>query len=132
MGLPWFRMDSSVASHDKILELLADTSPKRWQAFTSWTCAIGWSAAQGTDGRIPTTALPFVHGTKATADLLVAHRLWEPVAGGWMIRNYMVRQEMSAVTAGKQEARRVASEKANCARWHGRDCWREPGGCQRV
>lgn len=131
MGLPWFRMDSSIASHDKILALLSDPSPKRWQAFTSYVCAIGWSAEHGTDGRLTAAALPFIHGTKATAGLLVAHRLWLPVAGGWEIRNYLSRQEMAAITAGKQEAARVAAQKANCSRWHGSDCWSKEG-CSRV
>jgi len=132
MGLPWFRMDSSIASHDKVLALLSDPSAKRWQAFTSYVCAIGWSAEHGTDGRLTPAALPFIHGTKATAGLLVTYQLWEPVTGGWAIHNYLTRQELSAISAGKQEAARVGSLKANCKRWHGPDCWNgAEGACSR-
>lgn len=132
MALPWVRLDSSIASHDKILALVSDASAKKWQAAASYMFSIGWSGEHGTDGRVPVAALPFVHGTKATAALLVSYRLWEPVAGGWAIVNFANRQELSVVRAGKTEARRVAAEKANCTRWHGKDCWRDPRGCQRV
>src|SRR5437868_7186513 len=61
MSLPWVRLDSNIASHDKILALLSDPSPKRWQAAASYMFALGWSGDHGTDGRIPQAALPFVH-----------------------------------------------------------------------
>lgn len=131
MTLPWVRLDSHIASHDKILALLSDPSPKRWQAAFSYTCALGWSGDQGTDGKVPPIALPFVHGNAATARLLVKYRLWEEATNGWTIVNFLARQEMAAVTAGKRESRRVASEKANCARWHGPNCWANGRGCTR-
>lgn len=131
MTLPWVRLDSHIASHDKILALLSDPSPKRWQAAFSYVSALGWSGDQGTDGRVPPIALPFVHGNTTTARLLVKYRLWEEATHGWNIVNFLERQEMAAVTAGKRESRRVASEKANCARWHGADCWKNGRGCSR-
>lgn len=131
MSLPWVRLDSHIASHDKILALLADPSPKRWQASFSYVCALGWSGDHGTDGMIPSTALPFVHGTKATARLLVTYRLWEETLTGWQIVNYAARQELAAVTAGKREAKRYAAAKGNCVRHHGTDCWSDDGGCKR-
>lgn len=132
MALPWVRLDSHIASHDKVLALLADPSPKRWQAAFSYVCALGWSGDQGTDGKVPTTALPFVHGTTTTARLLVKYRLWEEGTACWRIVNFLERQEMSAVTAGKREARRMAAEKGNCSRWHGPNCWKEGAGCGRA
>lgn len=132
MSLPWFRVDTGLASHDKILALIADTHPRRWQAAFSYVCAIGWAVDHATDGRIPPAALPFVHGTVSTARLLVIDRgfgkLWQEDSSGWEIVNFGVRQELSAITAGKNEARRVAAEKANCTRWHGPDCWKS-GRC---
>lgn len=133
MALPWVRVDSNIASHDKILNLLSDPSAKRWQAAFSYICALGWSGDQGTDGHIPTNALPFIHGTTTTARLLVKWGLWdENRLNGWDIRNFSSRQELAAITAGKQEARRVASEKANCKRWHGDLCWKNGKGCSRA
>lgn len=132
MPLPWVRLDSHIASHDKILNLLGDPSAKRWQAAFSYTCALGWSGNQGTDGIIPRPALPFVHGTSATARLLVVYQLWDEHRDGWQIRNFGTRQQLTATTLAKNDARRQASEKANCKRWHGDKCWQDPEGCSRA
>jgi hypothetical protein len=122
VSLAWVRLDTGIAHHDKTLALLADPSAKRWQAVSSYMFALGWSGEHGTDGFIPEAALPFVHGTKATANLLVQYGFWTPAPGGWRIRNYATRQELAVITAAKKEAQRVASAKANCVRWHGKDC----------
>lgn len=131
MSLPWFRVDTGLPSHDKILALVADSHPKRWQAAFSYVCGIGWAVDHSTDGRIPPTALPFIHGTISTARLLVIDRgfgpLWTETKAGWEIVNFAQRQELSVITAGKQESRRLAAEKANCSRWHGPDCWKVSG-----
>lgn len=129
MPLPWVRLDANVASHDKILSLVADPSPKRWQAMSSYFCAIAWSGGQGTDGLVRTAALPFVHGTATTARLLVKYGLWHERADGWEIHNYADRQETTETTAARGQMLTLASQKANCKRWHGKDCWREETGC---
>ena len=129
MPLSWVRLDANVASHDKILSLLADPSAKRWQATCLYLFSLGWSGGQGTDGFIPTFALSSIHGTPATARLLVKHRLWEEGVGGWRIKNYETRQELAVITETKRVAAQIASRKANCTRWHGKDCgcWKETG-----
>lgn len=130
MALPWVRLDANIGSHDKILALLNDPSAKKWQAAASYCFALGWSGGHGTDGLIPAAALPFVHGSKVTARLLVTYRLWEETAAGWRIVNYAERQELEIARAGRTESRRVAAEKANCHRWHGPGCWTN-GRCSR-
>lgn len=132
MGLPWVRIDSHIASHDKILNLLSDPSPKRWQASFAYVCSIGWSGDQGTDGFIPKVALPFVHATDNIARLLVKYRLWDEALTGWQIHNYADRQELAVVSAAKQESKRMAAEKGNCSRWHGPTCWQKGRGCSRA
>jgi len=126
-GLPWVRLDSSMPSHDKVLALLADPSPKRWQAMASIPFAICWSGEHGTDGFLPTTVLPFIHATKATAALCVKYGFWTPVENGWRIHNFAQRQELAVVTAAKKEAQRIGALKANCNRWHppGCECWKD-------
>jgi hypothetical protein len=131
MGLPWVRIDTNMPSHDKILALLSDPSPKKWQAAFSWSCSIAWSGGQSTDGFVPKVALGFVHGTPATARLLEKYRLWSEGTAGWHIVNFTERQEMGFVTEMKNEMRRNASEKANCTRWHGPGCWTREKGCSR-
>lgn len=127
MGLPWVRLDANIASHDKILALLSDPSPKKWQAFASYTCSFAWSGGQGTDGHIPTYALASVHGTKETARLLEKYGLWDVAVAGWQIRNFHERQSLSAATESARAAKKRASAKGNCIRHHGPDCgcWKE-------
>lgn len=128
-GLPWVRLDSSIASHDKTLALLSDPSPRRWQAITCYMFALGWSGEHGTNGHIPTAALPFIHGTAATAALLLKYGFWEPDENGWRIRNYIERQELAEVTELKRAAQRRSAKRTNCRRYHGPrcGCWQEGG-----
>lgn len=129
MALPWVRLDSNIGSHDKILALLADPSAKRWQAAFSYTVALGWAGGQGTDGRIPVAALPFVHATPTTARLLVKYGLWEEHPGSWQIVNYGDRQQLSVVADAKRAAQSLGARKANCKRHHGDECgcWERVG-----
>lgn len=126
-GLPWVRMDTGLPSHPKMLALLADPSPKRWQAAAAAQFAIEWAGGAGTDGRIPPYALPAIHATRPVAELLVKHGFWTSTGDGWQIRNFAARQELAAVTAAKKEAQRIGSLKGNCTRWHGPDChcWKD-------
>lgn len=126
MSLPWVRLDANIASHDKVVNLLSDPSPKRWQAAFSYACALGWSGGQGTDGRIVAAALPMVHGTATTARLLVKYSLWDEAAGGYQIRNFEQRQELAIVAESKRAAQRAGAIKGNCIRHHGPECgcWR--------
>lgn len=123
MGLPWFRVDSNIGMHDKILALLSDPSPAKWQAFASYISAIGWSAGAGTDGKVPNFALGMTHGTAKTARLLVKYRLWNEATAGFQIVNFEQRQQLSLVREAHESAKTRASQKANCVRWHGDSCW---------
>ena len=127
MGLPWVRLDSNIASHDKILYLIADPSKAKWQALASYMVALGWSGGNGTDGFVPSTALPFVHGTGTTARLLVKYHLWEEARAGFHICNYEKRQQLSDSADKIRESKRRAALKGNCVRHHGADCgcWKD-------
>lgn len=129
MALPWVRLDANIASHDKILSLLDDPSPKRWQAAASYVFALGWAGGTGSDGHIKPSALRMVHGTSATARLLVKYGLWEEKDHGWLIHNYAARQELTIVTEAKRSSQRLAARKTNCERYHGKNCgcWRPRG-----
>lgn len=125
MSLPWVRLDANIGTHDKTLSLLGRKDGHK--AFTLYVCALGWAGGHGTDGFIPTGALPVLHGTPRLADLLVAERLWEQADNGWWIRNYAHRQELEVVTAAKRAAQRIGAAQTNCRRYHGPDCgcWKE-------
>lgn len=129
MALPWVRLDSNIASHDKILELLAQKDGAK--AFVLYVCALGYSGGHGTDGVVPKYALPVLHGTEKLARLLVDVRLWEyDEQGRYVIRNWDTRQELVAITEGKRAAQSIGGKKAMCNRHHGPDCncWRPVRG----
>jgi ribonuclease I len=116
MPLPWVRLDTNIAQHDKVQRLLkAEPSPKRWQAFTSYVCSIGWSGGAGSDGAVPSYALETIYGTTTTARLLVMHGLWEESPTGWQIHNFGDYQQVEAVTRAKSEA----AARAARIRWNG-------------
>jgi len=127
MALPWVRLDSNIASHDKILELLAQRDGAK--AFVLYICALGYAGGHGTDGRIPKYALAVLHGNDRLARMLVDTRLWEydSNGGGYVIRNWDVRQELAVVTESKRFAQSIGGKKAMCQRHHGPKCgcWRE-------
>jgi hypothetical protein len=129
MPLSWVRLDANIASHDKILALLSSSARQKHHAFTTYICSLGWCGGQGTDGFVPSAALPFVHGNVTTARLLVKYGLWDEGIGGWQIRNYAERQQLAVITETKRLAAQIASQKANCTRWHGKDCgcWKDAG-----
>ena len=127
MGLPWVRLDSNIANHDKVLELVSKRDGFR--AFTVYVCGLGYSGAHSTDGLIPGYALAHIHGTEKHARLLVDTALWtyDPDGKGWLIRNWDQRQELSVISEGKRATKRASGLKGNCLRWHGPDCqcWKE-------
>jgi hypothetical protein len=130
MALPWARMDTNIASHDKILALANDPSSKRFQALSAYLLSIPWSVGAETDGRIPAYALKTVFATPAVARLLVKHRLWSEETGAWRIVNFDKRNPTAAVSAAVTTKQQVGAAKGNCRRWHGDTCWRD-GRCSR-
>jgi hypothetical protein len=119
-GLPWVRLDTGIASHDKVLTLLQHRNG-RGTAFV-YVCSLAYSGLNGTDGRVPFAALPFIHGTKRDAEALVDVRLWRPARDGWEIVNYAQRQQTAAVSSSIKAGQRLGALKANCVRWHGGEC----------
>ena len=130
MGMPWVRLDTNIATHDKILNLASDPSTLRWQAAFSYVCALAWSGGHGTDGKVPSAALGIVHGNQKTARLLVKYRLWTEAQSGFQIVNWESRQQQSTVTAAILEAQSKGGKFGNCKRHHGETCWRN-GKCSR-
>lgn len=115
MGLPWFRVDTNLPTHDKIIELVGVKGGKA-AAFV-YLSSLAYSVGNGTDGLIRRAALPFVHGTPADARILAEARLWEVVEGGWRIRNFGTRQMVAASAQAITETRSEAGKKGAAKRW---------------
>jgi hypothetical protein len=120
MPLPWVRLDSNIASHDKILLALGqkDGAKVAWM----YVCSLGYSGGHGTDGLIPFAALGFIHGTKRLAEQAVEVGLWQIDREGWRIPNWALRQEESVTTERKRAAQSAAAIRTNCIRYHGQEC----------
>lgn len=128
MGLPWVRLDANIHSHDKILALLDDPSPKKWQATAVYMMSIGWSGGHETDGKVPRSALGQIHCTLPAARLLVKYRLWKEALAGWEIVNYGDYQQLSDETYTIRKSQAIGGKKGNCLRHHGPKCSKGIGG----
>jgi hypothetical protein len=120
--LPWFRADTNLPTHDKIIDLVGNGQKGKAAGFVYFT-ALAMSVGNESDGVIKKAMLPWVHGTTADANLLVDCGLWVAVDGGWRIRNYGTRQVVGAseqVKAEEISAVRSAAGKTGASnRWKG-------------
>ena len=125
MSLPWVRLDSNFYTHDKVLWLAGQRDGYR--AISVYVFSMGYAGGHGTDGYIPRHVLPVIQGTERIAQMLVEARLWEYAEGGWTIRNWEQRQELSTITEIKRQASRFGGRKSACRRLHGPDCgcWKD-------
>lgn len=126
MSLPWVRLDSNIASHDKVLDAIGERGGKA--ALAVYMFSLGWSGGHATDGHIPRAALPMLHGTRADAAILEGAGLWDPDpdGNGWWIHNYAQRQETAEITEVKREQASRAGRKSGCVRRghpKGCTCW---------
>lgn len=123
MGLPWVRLDTQFASNPKILELLADN---KHRAAFAWVCSLAYAGAHGTDGFIPTGALPFLHARKAEATALVEAGLWNTCQGGWEINSWLDFQQSNHETEDRKQRLSERGRKAAAARWEKQRSTAEP------
>ncbi|WP_433660775.1 hypothetical protein ACQPW1_00350 [Nocardia sp. CA-128927] len=105
-------------THDKILELLdLAGGPKGKAAAFVYVCSYLWSVANGTDGVIKRSALPFIHCTKADANWLVQAGLWQCAEGGYRINNFGDRNVVGFAQQALSDTRAEAGRKGAAARW---------------
>lgn len=119
-GLPWVRLDTAMPDNPKILQLCEVKDGHR-AAFV-YCCSLSYAGKHGTNGFIPTGALPRINGRPADGARLVDVGLWLPATGGWEIHDWSAYQQTSDSTAKVRAAQKAGSRKGNCVRWHGDDC----------
>lgn len=95
----------------KVLALLAMKDGHR-AAFV-WLCGLAYAGEQGTDGFIPSPALPMIHGRQVDADRLVEVGLWHPKPGGWETHDWRDYQQTNAETEKRTARAKAMAE----ARW---------------
>ena len=121
MTTPWIRLESGIAHHPKILDLI---ERKAHRAALGYVFGLTYCGAQETDGYIPAAALPLIHVTKKDAEHLIDVGLWEPAVRGYTVRGWLEYQPSKAVWDSKREAGR----KGACSRWHAEGCTCTTGG----
>lgn len=112
MSMTWVRLDTSFPSNPKVLELVAD---RKFKAAFAYVTGLAYCGAHGTDGFIPTLALPYLHASKTDAKHLVSVNLWRPVPGGWEVPDWREFQP----SAEQNEGRRKRAQTAALKRWNG-------------
>jgi len=108
--MPWVKLDDRFPSHRKVA-LLSD------RAFRLYVSALCWASENLTEGRILDRELSLVarvRGAKTAAKELEEARLWDRVAGGWEIHDYL--------EYNPDRARVQAGREANAAR---QQAWRD-------
>lgn len=107
-GMAWVRLDTAFPMNHKILHLVED---KRWRAIANYTFGLAYAGGQGTDGFIPKSALPFVHGTSREASQLYEVGLWLPSQGGWDVNGWSEFQPSNEENAARSARAKAAAAK---------------------
>jgi hypothetical protein len=83
--MPWGRIDDSLYDHPKLNDL------GRWRlpCIGLYTLAISWSNRFLTDGHIPTDQVKRLGGTPLFAEQLVRAGLWDKVADGYRVHDFL-------------------------------------------
>jgi predicted house-cleaning NTP pyrophosphatase (Maf/HAM1 superfamily) len=112
MSLPWIRLDTTLGDHPKMLALMEG---RRHKAALAYIFGLTYSGRHELDGFIPSSALPFIHATKADASALIEVGMWAETRGGYQINGWSDFQ----VSNEESRARRDKAQKAAMRRWHG-------------
>lgn len=104
--LRWIRLDAAFPMNHKIATL---AQQRRHRAIAVYVCGLAYAGGQGTDGWIPDTVLPWLHGNRRDAEHLVEADLWVPRPGGWDIHDWCEYQPSSEETALRSERARAAA-----------------------
>lgn len=107
MALPWVRLDTGFPQNPKVLSLAED---KKWQSITVYVASLAYSGQHGTDGFIPKSALPFIHGTARNGTDLLNIGLWIACPGGYEINDWLDYQQSSAEHQDRKSKAKAAAE----------------------
>ena len=115
MPLPWVRLDTAFPMNHKLLAMLGRRDGHR--AALVYLCGLSVSGGQGTDGFISAESLPWCHGRRADAELLVEFGFWIPRPGGWDINGWAEHQPSSE----ENQLRRKRAQALAETRWAGHE-----------
>lgn len=109
--MAWFKVDDRLYSHPKWV-----STPPRARAL--WVTAGSWCAANGTDGKVPRSALALLGGNAKDAAALVDAGLWRELKSGWIFHEWTIYQPDAASERAKRKADSDAGVRGNHRRWH--------------
>lgn len=110
--MPWGRVDDTYYDHPKLEELEdAHEWPDRLAGAGLNSLAWSWCNRFLTDGKVPRATVTKLGGTVELADQLVRVGLWEGVAGGYQIHDFLVYNDSREQVLARRE--KEAQRKAN-------------------
>jgi hypothetical protein len=99
--MAWFKVDDHFAFHPKVIA--AGNG-----AIGLWVRAGAWSAAQMTDGFVPSAMIPALGASEADAEALASQGLWTPCEAGWNFHDWEQCQPTRAQVIDRREKRAAA------------------------
>lgn len=93
--MAYVRLHDGALSHPKIIGLINFRNP-----FCLWIWGLSYCQLHLTDGVVPRAALPA--GSKKAAAVLASHQLWEPVADGFRVHDYLQWNDSKEVVRDRQ------------------------------
>jgi len=103
------RLDTGWHAHPKIVGL-------GWAAMGLHCWSISYSDHHRTDGFVPMGVWPSLGGTSTAVKVLVAAGLWEPVAGGYRVHDYLDYNRSRADLEALEVQRRAAGQNGGLAK----------------
>ena len=98
--MPWGRLDDSLYDHPKLDRIPLD---QRLAAIGLWARAISWCNRFLTDGHLPRGRVEKLDGTLELADILVGAGLFEAVATGYQVHDFLEFNDARAVVIERRE-----------------------------
>jgi len=109
--MPWGRIDDGFYDHPK----LNDLGRYRLPCVGLYTLALSWSNRYLTDGHIPADQVKRLGGTPRLAEMLVRSGLWDRVADGYRVHDFLDFNDSAATVRKRRSEMRELGKRGGVA-----------------
>lgn len=113
--MPWARIDDGLYDHPK----LNDLGRYRLPCMGLYLLALSWSNRYLTDGHIPVEQVKRLGGTPKLAEMLVRAGLWDQLAKGYRIHDFLDYNDSAEGVRGRRVKFRDLGKRGAEVRWRG-------------